>query len=669
MKKTKQLLLLSLLLSGDLFANTPSLENSNIYARSHTLSRATPVYEWGGNDRKGNIGDIYKYNNPYSNKIEFFKLKSLGSDQKYWYFPTDQRDNQYWEFIGPYEWGINDRKGNIGDIYVYNNPYNGDQELFKLTNLGQDGRYWYFPTDKSDNTYWNYFIASSAYDYSDSKDVNISVEMNIPKADEITAFVDKKVKLDKPDTVKLDNITIYQEDGEWYLDNRTFRPIASLSVKYSSAKTGDHIANLEFDNEIEAYTKAKILFNRDNINEISYLNLLPIFSPKIDLGEQKQDCTKVSGTCYNSPKIGAERDNYERTLAHIKESFNKVSFVSAIHNFFDNHCNLYSDCVDYNNNYPNALNYSIRNYLSMGLKGHNLSMRVMRNQYAAEGMGGGSAADINQAISTGGGWASIWEDYINPNKDVYRELPIKTLFHEIAHAYSFSHNSGMTYGFADYMSNNYIPSEGVDISKIPVITRPDILIESKVTSDREIELALYSSVGESEFSGPIKFNVISAQSLSFTTKFLENKLSIKFDELPDAPVYIQVWTESSKYLSTIKVEAYDLIKSQKYKVNGKDMIALNPLLINPKNNGWSIRSQCSMPGMHLATKQDYQELYSKLEKEGELDQLPFKNFLSSDEPSGYVIWEVDFNQNPMGANWYSMHNIIGTDKGLVCVTK
>lgn len=111
---------------------------------------------WGNDDRKGVVGDIYKYNNPYNHDIEYFRLLKLGNDNRYWYFPTDKTDNYYWEFIGPYAWGSNDRKGTIGSFYEYNNPYNGDRELFKLINLGSDNRYWYFPTDKSNNHYWEY---------------------------------------------------------------------------------------------------------------------------------------------------------------------------------------------------------------------------------------------------------------------------------------------------------------------------------------------------------------------------------------------------------------------------------------------------------------------------------------------------------------------------------
>lgn len=55
---------------------------------------------WGSNDRQGQLGDIYVYDNPYNNEIEFFRLIRLGSEQRYWYFPTDKRDNYFWKYMG-----------------------------------------------------------------------------------------------------------------------------------------------------------------------------------------------------------------------------------------------------------------------------------------------------------------------------------------------------------------------------------------------------------------------------------------------------------------------------------------------------------------------------------------------------------------------------------------
>ncbi|MDY7007517.1 MAG: hypothetical protein SWX82_27190 [Cyanobacteriota bacterium] len=129
------------------------------------------IHSWGENDRKGTVGQIFKYDNPYNGDTEYFELVNLGSDDRYWYFPTDKTDNDYWHYLGTsipttpdnviHSWGDDDRKGTIGQIFKYDNPYNGDTEYFELVSLGSDSRYWYFPTDKTDNDYWHYLGTES----------------------------------------------------------------------------------------------------------------------------------------------------------------------------------------------------------------------------------------------------------------------------------------------------------------------------------------------------------------------------------------------------------------------------------------------------------------------------------------------------------------------------
>ncbi len=46
--------------------------------------------------RKGTAGNLYKYNNPYTNTTDYFILKQSTYD----YFPTDQSSNATWEFVG-----------------------------------------------------------------------------------------------------------------------------------------------------------------------------------------------------------------------------------------------------------------------------------------------------------------------------------------------------------------------------------------------------------------------------------------------------------------------------------------------------------------------------------------------------------------------------------------
>lgn len=131
----------------------------------HQIGLNKGPQNWGDHDRRGMIGGIYRYQNPYSNKTEYFRLVGLGGDGRYWYFPTHGTDNFYWQYLGTIEpfyngsaahiWGENDRLGRVGDTYAYTKE-EGVTEYFRLWNLGSDKRYWYFPTVPGNNAYWQY---------------------------------------------------------------------------------------------------------------------------------------------------------------------------------------------------------------------------------------------------------------------------------------------------------------------------------------------------------------------------------------------------------------------------------------------------------------------------------------------------------------------------------
>lgn len=131
----------------------------------HQIGLSNGPQNWGWYGREGKIGQIFKYQNPYSYRTEYFELAALGSNDRYWYFPTDGSSNAQWKYLGTTEpfyngsefhvWGENDRRGTIGDIYAYTLK-RGITWYFKLSALGSDKRYWYFPSTPSDNGFWQY---------------------------------------------------------------------------------------------------------------------------------------------------------------------------------------------------------------------------------------------------------------------------------------------------------------------------------------------------------------------------------------------------------------------------------------------------------------------------------------------------------------------------------
>lgn len=151
-------------------------EQAPKYAFSKVLSQFaqpdapddTCCHQWEENGHYGERGNIYVYDNPYNHQTEYFSAAKTG---QYWYFPTNKTNNADWIYLGTdketaktnneslmgyAQWGENDRKASLGTTFIYSNPYNGRLELFTLKATGNDGRYWYFPTNKTDNTYWKY---------------------------------------------------------------------------------------------------------------------------------------------------------------------------------------------------------------------------------------------------------------------------------------------------------------------------------------------------------------------------------------------------------------------------------------------------------------------------------------------------------------------------------
>ncbi|CAB5496393.1 hypothetical protein THERMOT_510 [Bathymodiolus thermophilus thioautotrophic gill symbiont] len=129
------------------------------------------INAWGTNDRKGKINTIYVYENPYTQKTEYFSLQKLNHHGRYKDFPTDETNNDYWLYLGNVlseaiklnqeiskykHWGDDSRMANLGDEFGYFNPYSKRYEVFKLVGLGRNKKYQSFPVNGGDNYYWKF---------------------------------------------------------------------------------------------------------------------------------------------------------------------------------------------------------------------------------------------------------------------------------------------------------------------------------------------------------------------------------------------------------------------------------------------------------------------------------------------------------------------------------
>ncbi|OXI96962.1 MULTISPECIES: M60 family metallopeptidase [Burkholderia] len=127
--------------------------------------------QWNS-ERRGTVGDLYVYSNPYRMSRDYFRLLTAQYD----FFPTSGTSNASWRYLGSYggetysasqaydlkmlaeyrkpamrAWD-GAKVGVSGDIYGYDNPYRSTRDYFRLINAN----YGYFPTDWSSNADWQY---------------------------------------------------------------------------------------------------------------------------------------------------------------------------------------------------------------------------------------------------------------------------------------------------------------------------------------------------------------------------------------------------------------------------------------------------------------------------------------------------------------------------------
>lgn len=98
----------------------------NSYANNSKVT----FHSWDENSQKGKIGEYFKYENPYSNESEIFKLLKLGNNGKNTYFPTDRSDNDYWHYVDIKNFNHNNYP--VIDVYVfYEEATNDENEWVK----------------------------------------------------------------------------------------------------------------------------------------------------------------------------------------------------------------------------------------------------------------------------------------------------------------------------------------------------------------------------------------------------------------------------------------------------------------------------------------------------------------------------------------------------------
>ncbi|UMM05286.1 putative Ig domain-containing protein [Vibrio campbellii] len=499
-------------------------------------------------------------------------------------------------------------------------------------------------------------------------DATFETPMTLPQAGVVYGNVESETKLEVPVAYRFHDVTFAYQEGAWYLVNNTPMPVAELSVSYDGA---EHLALFQLDKEVQPYSKAKLTLTDESLTGLKYVNLKNMFDLKAILGANPNPCTDKTKKCFGSPRLGPERDTFDRFLGYTYEIFNRVSFLELTEDFFERECDTYSECKGYTEANPNGLPYARRTYLLAGQPGHRLKLESMRNIYIAEGTAKGSSPDLSFMNSPGDGWASIWEEYVDVNHGAYRALPMNTLFHETMHAHGFSHASGWTYGLSEILKRQYVPTLGFDVHQIPSLTSADMLVDYDIISKGLIRLTLQSKTERTDVSN-MKFRFSSSSELDVTVKHLnvegKNTIDVQFNGTPKTPVHLQVWDQDSTYLTTLRFDYLTLAPPLVYNIRGTRYLVLSPDSLDKNADGWGVRNLCANQGPNtvLGIRLDYGAVYDYLYANNRLSELPFKSYLTKDSPKKYHIYEMYFGEEELTNSHFSMYEKLGENRGVIC---
>ncbi|NLS12757.1 beta/gamma crystallin family protein [Vibrio sp. SM6] len=264
---------------------------------------------WSGSGQ-GKVGDLYVYDNPYSGQTDIFRLKS----SNYSYFPTNRTSNSHWEFIGPRNWNT---YGNSGDIYLYENPYNNAIDLFELKGNYRD----YFPTDRTSSDNWKYL------------DPNSSPLDELVSPDDQFDFIQHAIKFSGLDGVDLAK-AVLEQNGNIHIDEMNLIIYSKESGGGLLGKNVLDIAALAFDVEAKDVTRAQTIYTQAAMDAIFIDTLYPYGS----LNNVKASIyARIAHESNESSMLdnigtGVEPFVLDELIAN-NDQFSNMSFDSLVHDF------------------------------------------------------------------------------------------------------------------------------------------------------------------------------------------------------------------------------------------------------------------------------------------------------------------------------------------------
>ena len=368
----------------------------------------------------------------------------------------------------------------------------------------------------------------------------------------------------KDERVRGSSIRLYVENGVTKLQNKSYRKFASLLGKYTDGNGDIVFVKLNFADNIKPYSDNNLTsFAHDN--NMSIVITANHFNGEFSFGGA--DCstatndttiyctpTSVNDIIYSDTAVPndtySEQQLYSMSLATYNHYFNSIDGLKMMKAWVykETYKNMdFSDPYQGIDSYIGSEDknaYLYRHFYNLTMPEHHVSMIMMRYKYAAQGMASLTGVIPLIGNRTSSGWASIWEGTLLLDGGDY-----ETILHEISHAYSNNHETGMSYGwphaFMKVFTTLYTRKE------LPIVNVPKYIFETKKLSDTQTKITVHKTVEANE--GEMTFELLSSEPLigndfAITPTSEENSVILTSNGRTSTRIYIRVYGDDSREL-------------------------------------------------------------------------------------------------------------------------
>jgi hypothetical protein len=506
----------------------------------------------------------------------------------------------------------------------------------------------------------------------------------------------------KDERVRGNSIKLYTVDGVLKLQNKSYRKIASLLAKYEDGNGDDILVKLTFSENIKPYSDNNLgAFAHDS--EMTIVTTANHFNSEFSFGVHGDgDCTTatnetvnyctpttVNDTVYSDTAVQndalSEQQRYSITLATYNHFYNSIDGLKAMNAWV--YKDTYKDLDFTGNNQAidayidedeDKNHYLYRHFYNNTMPEHHVRMTAMRYQYSAEGRGSLTNPIPLIGSETSSGWASLWEGSLNLGEsDDYEHI-----LHEIGHAYSNNHDSGMTYGWAHAFRQ--VADTLYTLKEFPVVNVPKYVFETKRISNTQTKIIVHKTAEATK--NEITFELLSSELLinnDFVISPLateENGVMLTSNGRTLSRIYIRAYADDSKELMSQALTPGDMIQtylftdtkaSKEYHAitheNWKTMASTLNEPLQPSDAETICQSVLGSNAL-LVTQEQADQIDSDYRSEIEnAIWLNSKNLLGR-RSSWWQYNAYDYSNNGYTKTWKELYDAVDDDTlGLLCV--